>query len=79
MKCGDLAEKLTDLMEGDLEEAEEAAALEHLATCQACETVLAETRDVTELARDHGRVLLSEGDQDRLLSRLLQHVDDSAE
>ena len=74
MNCEQLAERLTDLLEGDLDNDEEAAAVEHLATCAACELVLAETREVIGLARDHGRVSLSSDDQDRLWSRLIGEV-----
>ena len=65
-------------MEGELEPAEEAAALQHLATCSSCETVLAETRDVTQLAKDHGRVTLTDAEKDALLGQLLSAVDDEA-
>lgn len=70
MDCEQLAERLTDFLQGDLEEAEEQAAIEHLATCHACETVLSRTRDVMEAARDHGRLPLSDGDQARLWERI---------
>lgn len=70
MDCEHLAERLTDFLEGDLEEAEQRAAVEHLATCPACETVLSGTRDVMEVARDYGRVPLSDDDQARLWERV---------
>lgn len=79
MRCNDVAERLTDLMEGALPEAEEAAALEHLASCNRCETVLSETRDVVELAKEHGRVSLSAEDRSRMLSLVLDVVDDPTE
>jgi len=66
-------------MEGDLEEVEQAAALEHLSSCSKCEAVLTETRDVVALAHDHGRVELSETDRARMLSTLLNGVDDVPE
>lgn len=71
MECAELAERLTDFLEGALEEPEENAALEHLATCPACETVLAETREVVALTREHGRVSLSEDDRTRLWGRVV--------
>ncbi len=77
MRCSELAERLTELMEGELTEPEEAKALEHLASCPSCEKILAGTRDVVQIARYHGRVSLSEGDQNRLLSSLLAAVDGS--
>lgn len=78
MKCEELAERLTDFLEGELEESEQAAALEHLSSCGSCEAVLAGTRDVMQLAQDHGRVELSDDDRSRMLSTLLGSVDDSA-
>lgn len=74
MECEDLAERLTDFLEGDLEEPEEAAAIEHLATCSACEVVLADTRSAVELARDHGRAPLSSPDRDRMWDRISDEV-----
>lgn len=76
MKCEDMAVKLTDLMEGDLPETEEVLALEHLASCASCETVLTETQSAQELARNHGRVALSDADRDRMLSTFLGKVAD---
>ncbi len=76
MKCEEVAERLTDLMEGDLSESEEAAALEHLATCASCEVVLAETRSVAELAQQHGRTDLSDEDKDRMLSSVVEALAD---
>ncbi len=69
--CADLEARLTDFLGGDVEPEVEAAALEHLATCERCETVLAETRSVIGLAGRHGRVELDDDDRDRLLDRIL--------
>lgn len=77
MKCNDVAERLTDLMEGALPEEEEAAALEHLASCNRCETVLSETREVVELAKEHGRVSLSTDDRSRMLSSVLDVAEET--
>lgn len=71
MECAALAERLTDLLEGELSEEEEAAAVEHLATCVACEAVLAGTREVVALAQEHGRVSLSEPERDALWRRVV--------
>jgi anti-sigma factor RsiW len=75
MTCEELAAQLTTFLEGELDEATEAAALDHLASCPACETVLIETRNVVELSRDHGRVQLTEKDRARMLSGVLGEVD----
>lgn len=71
MRCEDLAEKVTDLLEGDLDEAVEAAAIEHLASCERCETVLAQTREVMDLARAHGRARVDPATRQRLLDAIL--------
>ena len=71
MRCEDVADQLTNLMEGDLPEEVESAALQHLATCPRCETVLAETRNAVQVARDHGRVGLSEDDRARMLAAIV--------
>ena len=71
MECAALANRLTELLEGELTDAEEAEAVEHLATCSACETVLAGTRAVVSLAQEHGRVTLSEEERDALWSRVV--------
>lgn len=78
MRCDELAERLTDFLEGDLGAADETAAIEHLATCEACETVLAGTRDVMDVAANHGRVTLSSDDRERLWGRVVGEVGRSA-
>ena len=74
MNCEDLAAKLTEFMEGELSAEDEVAALEHVASCTSCETVLSQTRDVVELAKDHGRAVLNDDDRDRLLSAVLRDL-----
>lgn len=74
MQCHELAERLTDFLEGDLTAPEEAAALEHLSTCNHCETVLADTKAVTAMVGEHGRPELSDGDRDRMLGSLLEET-----
>jgi anti-sigma factor RsiW len=71
MECAELAEHLTDFLEGALDPDSEAAALEHLATCERCDAVLAQTRSVIDLAREHGRIGLEPGERDELLARIL--------
>ena len=74
MQCHELAERLTDFLEGDLTAPEEAAALEHLSTCSHCETVLADTKAVRAMTTEHGRVELSDADRDRMLGSLLDEA-----
>ena len=58
MECADLAANLTEFLEGELDAEMEAAALEHLSSCEQCELVLAQTRTVVDLSGRHGRVVL---------------------
>ena len=75
MRCEELAERLTDLMEGTLADDVEAAALEHLATCDSCEQVLADTEAAVALARDHGRIELDDTARRRLLDAIVGDLD----
>jgi len=75
MRCEDLAERLTDFLEGELEPEIEEQAIEHLATCDRCEVVLAETREVTRLAHDHGRVIVDEADRTRMFGAIRTRID----
>ncbi len=73
MDCADLEANLTDFLDGVLDPISESAALEHVATCERCEAVLAETRSVIALAGRHGRVELAPGERDQLLQRILSN------
>ena len=75
MNCTTLATHLTDFLEGDMSATDEAAAIEHLSTCNSCEGVLADTRRVLQLSHDHGRATLTDQDRTRLLDKLLDTVD----
>lgn len=77
MECDDLAEMLTDLLEGDVDADQETAALAHLASCEHCERILAGTRDVIDLAREHGRVSLAATDRERMFTDLKTNLPDS--
>ena len=79
MQCDDVAERLTDLMEGEFGDEEEAEALEHLASCERCEQVLAETRDVVRLVQDHGRPELDDTARIRMFSALASAIEASTE
>lgn len=79
MRCEDLEARLTDLLEGDLEPDVEAEAVEHLATCERCERVLAETREVVQLAQKHGRPELSEVDRSRMFGAIAAELERSAD
>lgn len=74
MNCDDMAAGLTDLLEGDLDAATEAAALDHLATCPNCEQVLRRTEDLRARSRHHGTEALDASDRDRLLDGVLDRI-----
>ena len=71
MDCAQVEANLTDFLDGLLEPAAEAAALEHLATCERCDLVLTQTRAVIDLAGEHGRVVLAASEREDLLARIV--------
>ena len=74
MRCEDVFDNLTDLLDGALPAAVEAAALEHLATCERCEITLAETRSLLDLAADDRPAVLDPPTRAALLSRIVDEV-----
>lgn len=74
MNCDDLAARLTEFLEGELEPEVEQEAVEHLATCGQCEMVLAETREVTRLAHEHGRPVLGDSDRRRMFDEIANRL-----
>ena len=77
MDCLTLFEHLTDFLDGALPPEQEREALEHLATCARCETVLAQTRAVSDLVSEHGKLPLGEASRQRLLGSILHDVEGS--
>ncbi len=74
MRCEDVFDNLTDLLDGALDRESEAAALEHLATCERCEITLAETRTLVELAGDERPTRLDPSARATLLDRIVGEV-----
>ena len=74
MRCEDVFDNLTDLLDGALPADVEAAALEHLATCERCEITLAETRSLLDLAAGDRPVELDGPARAALLSRIVDEV-----
>jgi anti-sigma factor RsiW len=74
VRCEDVFDNLTDLLDGALPADVEAAALEHLATCERCEITLAETRSLLDLAVDDRPVELDPPTRASLLSRIVAEV-----
>ncbi len=71
MDCQELEANITDFLEGEADEASEQAALEHLATCEHCETVLAETKAVMSAAEEYGGEALDPTTRERLLKSII--------
>ena len=78
MECDELAANLTDFLEGELDAAFEAAAVEHLATCVACESVLAGTGSVIGLAPAAGRVEVPPALRESLLASVVADLERGA-
>ncbi len=74
MDCASLAAQINEFLEGELSEADHAAALEHLASCTACEAVLSETREVDDLVDHHEHQPLTDDDRSRMLSTVIEEV-----
>lgn len=74
MRCDQLADRLTELLEGELTPQDETAALEHLAGCPACEQILGATREASALAADHGRVILDDEERTRLYEAMVSDL-----
>jgi anti-sigma factor RsiW len=74
MRCEEVFANLTDLLDGALAPEVEVAALEHLATCERCETTLAETRSLLEVAADERPVALDPSARSSLLARIVDEV-----
>lgn len=74
MNCAELAEQLTEFLEGELTADAELQALEHLATCERCETVLNQTRQTIGLVNRHGSETLEPNRRNELFISLLTRL-----
>ncbi len=75
MECHELEANLTEFLEGELNPQEEQAAIEHLATCQHCETILAETKAVVATTAEHGGEKLDPEARERVFQSILDSSD----
>jgi len=66
IECAQLAVLLPEFFDGTLSEEESDAALDHLATCDACRLTVDELEGVRTLASEHGRLELPEEAKDRI-------------
>jgi anti-sigma factor RsiW len=71
MHCDQVFDLIADLLDGTVEPEVEVEALEHLATCARCETTLAETRALVDLAPEARPVTLAPDQRAAIRSRLL--------
>lgn len=71
MDCTELEQHLTDFLEGDLSSEDEREALDHLASCDRCEEILAGTRRVSSLGATFGRFALTDDERRSLLRKIL--------
>lgn len=76
MECHELEANLTEFLEDELSPQEEQAAIEHLATCQHCEMVLAETKAVVATTAEHGGKKLGSKARERLFQSILDSSKD---
>jgi len=70
LTCDELDALLPEFLDGELTPEQHDAALEHLATCNACRIVVTDLREVGALYREHGRLHLPEDTRRRILETL---------
>ncbi len=66
VNCDQLAGLLPEFFDGDLSTEQSNAAIDHLATCEACRFTVDELEGVRTLASDHGRLELPSESKDRI-------------
>ena len=66
VNCDQLAGLLSEFFDGDLSTEQSDAAIDHLATCEACRLTVDELEGVRTLASDHGRLELPSESKDRI-------------
>lgn len=75
MDCTTLASQIFEFLGGQLSEADQASALEHLASCESCEAILADTRSEVDLVENPERTPLTNDDRSRMLSNVIDEID----
>ncbi len=70
LSCDDLDALLPEFMDGSLTPSQEAAAAEHVATCEMCRVEVSSLRGVGELYRAHGRHRLPDEARKRIAEAL---------
>lgn len=70
MTCEELLQYLSDYIDRNLDEELEAAAQEHLATCENCRVVLSTTEQTITLFRERGQRTIPAARRQRLFNQL---------
>jgi anti-sigma factor RsiW len=68
--CNELDVLLPEFLDGSLTVEQEAAAAEHLATCQACALEVNELEGVTRLYKEYGALKLPDDARNRIMGTL---------
>jgi len=72
LTCDQLEHVLSELLDGESDEALEAAAGTHLATCDSCRVVVEDTEHLRRASREHGRLRLPDEARDRIRGALIR-------
>lgn len=72
LTCDQLEHVLSELLDGESDEALEAAAGSHLATCDSCRVVVEDTEHLRRASREHGRLRLPDEARDRIRGALIR-------
>ncbi len=72
LTCDQLEHVLSELLDGESDEALEAAAGTHLATCDSCRVVVEDTEHLRRASREYGRLHLPDEARDRIREALIR-------
>ena len=70
LTCDQLEHVLSELLDGEPDEALEAAAGSHLATCDSCRVVVEDTQQIRRTSREYGRLQLPAEARNRIREAL---------
>jgi len=73
LTCDQLEHVLSELLDGESDEALEAAAGTHLATCDSCRVVVEDTEHLRRASREYGRLRLPDEARDRIREALIRY------
>lgn len=78
LTCNDLLDYLSEYIDGNLDQALDAAAKEHLATCKNCSVILDSTEKTIALYKSHTAQQVLEGNRYRDLYNQIEAAFDAA-